>query len=85
MRLATALDAGTPAEVTLIGSGTRPPDLVLMGSHDVALDVVVGALAVRGMTARTIAVGSLGGVAAATRGECDLAPGASARCPERNL
>ena len=45
-----------------------------MGSHDVALDVVVGALAERGFTARTIAVGSQGGVAAASRGECDLAP-----------
>ena len=45
-----------------------------MGSHDVALDVVVGALAERGFSARTIAVGSQGGVAAAQRGECDLAP-----------
>jgi putative molybdopterin biosynthesis protein len=35
---------------------------------------VVGALAERGFRARTIAVGSLGGVAAASRGECDLAP-----------
>ena len=50
------------------------PDLVIMGSHDVALDVVVGALADRGFTARTIAVGSQGGVHAASRGECDLAP-----------
>jgi putative molybdopterin biosynthesis protein len=45
-----------------------------MGSHDVALDVVVGALAERGFAARTLAVGSLGGVAAITRGECDVAP-----------
>jgi putative molybdopterin biosynthesis protein len=45
-----------------------------MGSHDIALDVVVSALAERGFNARTIAVGSLGGVAAASRGECDLAP-----------
>lgn len=72
--LATAIDPGTPAEVTLIGSAARPPDLVLMGSHDVALDALVGALAVRGITTRTLAIGSLGGVAAASRGECDLAP-----------
>jgi putative molybdopterin biosynthesis protein len=45
-----------------------------MGSHCVALDVVIGALAERGLSARSIAVGSLGGVAAAERGECDLAP-----------
>ena len=32
------------------------------------------ALAERGFTARTIAVGSQGGVAAAERGQCDLAP-----------
>jgi putative molybdopterin biosynthesis protein len=45
-----------------------------VGSHDVALDVVLGALADRGFAGRSIAVGSLGGVAAAERGECDLAP-----------
>ncbi len=72
--LASALDAGTKADVTLIGEAARAPDLVIMGSHDIALDVVVGALAERGFSARTIAVGSLGGVAALGRGECDLAP-----------
>src|SRR5581483_9783696 len=53
--LASALDAGSTAPVTLIGSAATAPDLVIMGSHDVALDVVVSALAERGMTARTIA------------------------------
>jgi putative molybdopterin biosynthesis protein len=72
--LAAALDADTSAEVTLIGEAARAPDLVIMGSHDIALDVVVGALAERGFAARTIAIGSLGGVAALDRGECDLAP-----------
>ena len=72
--LASALDAGSEAQVTLIGSAAHAPDLVIMGSHDVALDVVVGALSERGFSARTLAVGSLGGVAAASRGECDVAP-----------
>jgi putative molybdopterin biosynthesis protein len=72
--LAASLDAGTQARVTLIGAAVRAPDLVIMGSHDVALDVVVGALAERGHSARTIAVGSQGGVAAAQRGQCDVAP-----------
>jgi putative molybdopterin biosynthesis protein len=72
--LASALDADSEAQVTLIGSAAHAPDLVIMGSHDVALDVVVGALADRGFSARTLAVGSLGGVAAANRGECDIAP-----------
>src|SRR5215467_9273596 len=72
--LASALEAESRVEVTLIGSAARAPDVVIMGSHDVALDVVVGALADRGFSARTLAVGSLGGVAAASRGECDIAP-----------
>jgi putative molybdopterin biosynthesis protein len=72
--LASSLDAGTTAQVTLIGSAAQAPDLVIMGSHDIALDVVVGALAEHGFSARTLAVGSLGGVAAANRGECDVAP-----------
>jgi putative molybdopterin biosynthesis protein len=72
--LASSLDAGSHAQVTLIGSAAHAPDLVIMGSHDVALDVVVGALAECGFSARTLAVGSLGGVAAASRGECDIAP-----------
>jgi len=72
--LASTLDADAEAQVTLIGSAAHAPDLVIMGSHDVALDVVVGALNERGFAARVLAVGSLGGVAAANRGECDVAP-----------
>ncbi len=72
--LAATLDEGTRARVTLIGDSARAPDVVIMGSHDIALDVVVGALAERGFSARTIAVGSQGGVSAATRGQCDVAP-----------
>ena len=58
----------------LIGPAASVPDLVVMGSHDVALDAVLGHLVERGLSARTIAIGSLGGVAAARRGECDVAP-----------
>jgi putative molybdopterin biosynthesis protein len=72
--LAPALDAGTRERVTLIGEAAAVPDLTLVGSHCVALDVVLGALAEQGLRARTLVVGSLGGVAAAERGECDLAP-----------
>src|SRR5437764_249498 len=56
--LAGALDAGTRARVTLIGQSTSLPDLMIMGSHDIALDAVLGALAERGFTARTIALAS---------------------------
>src|SRR5262249_16390985 len=72
--LAAALDAGSRARVTLIGQTAAMPDLVVMGSHCVALDWVLAPLAERGCAARAIAVGSMGGVAAAGRGECDLAP-----------
>jgi putative molybdopterin biosynthesis protein len=72
--LATAREAGSLERVTLIGAAARAPDLVITGSHDVALDVVVGALAERGFSARVLAVGSQGGVAAVRQGQCDLAP-----------
>src|SRR5262249_28665128 len=72
--LAPALDADTQAQVTLIGASAKAPDVVIMGSHDIALDVVVSALAERGFSVRPIAVGSQGGVAAAERGQCDVAP-----------
>jgi putative molybdopterin biosynthesis protein len=71
--LASSLDAGSHADVTLIGRA-RLPDVVITGSHCVALDVVLGRLTSQGLAARTIVVGSQGGVTAAERGECDLAP-----------
>jgi putative molybdopterin biosynthesis protein len=58
----------------LIGNAAQAPDLVIMGSHDIALDAVIGAMSERGFSARVLAIGSMGGVAAASRGECDIAP-----------
>ncbi len=72
--LASALDAGTTADVTLIGAQQRLPDLVIMGSHCVALDSVLSRLAEQGIAGRSIAIGSQGGVTAISRGECDIAP-----------
>jgi putative molybdopterin biosynthesis protein len=66
--------AGATVQVRLIGGAARPPDLVIIGSHCVGLDAVLEDLAARGIRSRTLAVGSLGGLAAAKRGECDLAP-----------
>lgn len=71
--LRTSVDPGTSMAVTLIGQA-RTPDLVIAGSHCVALDAVLSALSRQGIAARTVAIGSMGGVAAARRGECDLAP-----------
>ncbi|CAN5264694.1 molybdopterin biosynthesis protein [soil metagenome] len=72
--LADAMPAGTQAEVTLFTPHLRVPDLVIVGSHCTGLDLVTAPLARAGLTVRSIAVGSLGGLAAARRGECDLAP-----------
>lgn len=72
--LADQMLAGTDAEVTLFTPHVRVPDLVIVGSHCTGLDVVTAPLARAGLSVRSILVGSLGGLAAARRGECDLAP-----------
>jgi putative molybdopterin biosynthesis protein len=72
--LADQMPAGTEAEVTLFTPHVRVPDLVIVGSHCTGLDLVTAPLARAGVLVRSIAVGSLGGLAAAKRGECDLAP-----------
>ncbi|HEU0084738.1 MAG TPA: molybdopterin biosynthesis protein, partial [Bradyrhizobium sp.] len=72
--LVDQMPAGTDAEVTLFSPHVRTPDLVIIGSHCTGLDLVTAALARAGLSVRSIAVGSLGGLAAARRGECDLAP-----------
>jgi putative molybdopterin biosynthesis protein len=72
--LADQMPAGTKAEVTLFTPHVRVPDLMIVGSHCTGLDLVTAPLARAGLLVRSIAVGSLGGLAAAKRGECDLAP-----------
>jgi putative molybdopterin biosynthesis protein len=72
--LADQMPAGTQAEVTLFTPHVRVPDLVIVGSHCTGLDLVTAPLARAGFSVRSIAVGSLGGLAAAKRGECDFAP-----------
>ncbi len=65
---------GTRTAVTLFDPAVRVPDLTIMGSHCVGLEAVVDRLAEQGLGVRTVAVGSTGGLNAAKRGECDLAP-----------
>ncbi|HWZ38092.1 MAG TPA: molybdopterin biosynthesis protein [Bradyrhizobium sp.] len=72
--LAEQMPAGAESEITLFTPHVRVPDLVIVGSHCTGLDLVTSPLARAGLTVRSIAVGSLGGLAAAKRGECDLAP-----------
>ncbi len=72
--LSGGLDAGSNQRVTLIGAAARAPDIVIMGSHCVALDILIERMSEQGFLVRTVAVGSMGGVAAIERGECDIAP-----------
>ncbi|MCS7166369.1 MAG: molybdopterin biosynthesis protein [Gemmatales bacterium] len=67
------LEAGEIVEVRLLGREIRPADLVVIGSHCVGLDYLLGRLQEQGWRSKTLAVGSMGGLAAAQRGECDVA------------
>ncbi|MBP2295613.1 molybdopterin biosynthesis protein [Azospirillum rugosum] len=70
---AEALEAGTPVSVQRIGRDTAPADLIVIGSHCVGLDVLLGRLIGEGLGVKALNVGSMGGLAAARRGECDVA------------
>jgi molybdate-binding protein len=48
-------------------------DLVIIGSHCVGLDVLIGRLQAEGILVKSLNVGSTGGLAATKRGECDIA------------
>jgi molybdate-binding protein len=72
--LADQMPTGTETEVTLFTPHVRVPDLVIVGSHCTGLDLVTAALARAGLLVRSISIGSLGGLSAARRAECDLAP-----------
>jgi putative molybdopterin biosynthesis protein len=67
------LEAGERVEVTLFDRELRPADLVVIGSHCTGLDFLLSELRRRGRTTSVMHVGSLGGLAAVRRGECDLA------------
>jgi len=67
------VDAGRTVSVQLLGHELQPADLVIIGSHCVGLDFLIGLLREKGIVAKAIYVGSMGGLAAAKRGECDIA------------
>jgi putative molybdopterin biosynthesis protein len=66
--------AETEVPVTLIGRVRRLADLVIIGSHCIGLDLIVARLQEQGLATKVMNVGSTGGLAAAMRGECDVAP-----------
>jgi putative molybdopterin biosynthesis protein len=67
------LEADETVQVHLLSRGVQPADLIVIGSHCVGLDYLLGRLQNGGWRSKFLAVGSTGGLAAARRGECDLA------------
>ncbi len=67
------VEAGDEVSIQLLGESIRPPDLMIIGSHCVGLDYLIGEMKKRGFSCQFLAVGSMGGLLAAKRGECDLA------------
>ena len=72
--LTETVAAGSQVRVQLIGAAQAPAELVIIGSNCVGLDMLVGLLAREGVKVKLLNVGSSGGLAAARRGECDIAP-----------
>ena len=67
------IEADAPVKVQLLGNQTAPADLVVIGSHCVGAEMLLGQLQQTGFVTKYLAVGSTAGLAAAKRGECDLA------------
>ena len=65
--------AGTIVTVQLLGRELQLADLVVIGSHCIGLDFLLGELQKSGIRSKFLAVGSLAGLEAAKRGECDVA------------
>src|SRR6478672_2168696 len=67
------VQAGTTISVQLLGLDLQLADLVVIGSHCIGLDYLLGELQQQGVNSKFLAVGSTAGLDAAKRGECDLA------------
>ena len=66
------VQAGTLINVQLLGRELQLADLVVIGSHCIGLDYLLGELQSEAIRSKFIAVGSTGGLDAAKRGECDI-------------
>ena len=67
------VEAGTIVNIQLLGRELQLADLVVIGSHCIALDYLLGELQRQGVRSKFLAVGSTAGLDAAKRGECDVA------------
>jgi len=66
------VEAGSTIEVQLLGRDLQLADLVVIGSHCIGLDYLLGALQREGLQTKFLAVGSTAGLDAVRRGECDV-------------
>ncbi len=68
------LEEGEPVKVNLFGTALNPADLVVIGSHCIGIDLLIGIVRERApeFVAKVINTGSLGGLHAVKRGEADL-------------
>jgi putative molybdopterin biosynthesis protein len=67
------VEAGSVIDVQLLGRELQLADLVVIGSHCIGLDYLLGELQHQGLRTKFLAVGSTAGLDAARRGECDVA------------
>ncbi len=65
------VEEGGRVRVRLFGSELKPSELVIIGSHCVGIDLLLGLMDLRSY--KVINVGSMGGLKAVERGEADLA------------
>lgn len=72
--LSDQMPAQERVSVRLIGRNLQVPTLTIIGSHCSGLDEVISRLTKMDLTSRIVSVGSMGGLAALRRGDCDLAP-----------
>ena len=67
------LEEGEPVEVTLFSEKIAFPDLLIIGSHCLGIDIIVELMARQGYSVRSINVGSMGGLRAIRKGIADVA------------
>ncbi len=67
------VETGASVTITLLGHGLKPPDLVVIGSHCIGLDLLLAEMHHRGWRTKFLAVGSTAGLAAAKQCQCDIA------------
>ncbi len=64
---------GAAVEVRLFSSSINFPDLLIIGSHCLGIDVITEQMSQRGFTVRSINVGSMGGFRSIRKGVADVA------------